>query len=255
MWRQGCKGGTVYRDESRTEQVLHVEKEEKIDVIDIRDTSVLDKGLRPALQCGVGPTFSINTPMGSMHITIRCDPETGEPYDLFINAGKGELGANAQAIARLVSMILRWPNQKYVSQATRLEMIREQLNKIPGHGQSGFGPNAVISFPDSLSRILHLYLKGEFPLSFLPFGTKPLKNLVNTVAQYVPHEVMTALFGEDIGEGLESHKVIKKALTLPTPAAVAPEANFDFCPRCGEAKFKKVAGECPKCIQCGYREC
>jgi ribonucleoside-diphosphate reductase alpha chain len=150
MWRQGCKGGTVYVDESRDEQVLHADEEEKaVDVISVVDHRPMEGALRPSLEHGIGPTFSIETPFSSIHVTFRCDSLTGEPYDFFVNAGKGEVAANAQGLARLVSMVLRWPDGEFIPQKARLEMIREQLAKIPGQSQRGVGPDAVVSLPDA----------------------------------------------------------------------------------------------------------
>jgi len=265
MWRQGCKGGTVYRDGSRTEQVLHAEKEEKIDVLEVVDKKEVRVGLRPPLEHGIGPTFSFQTNMMSTHVSIRCDPETGEPYDLFINAGKGEMGANAQAIARLISIILRWPNLTFIPQVTRLEMVRDQLEKIPGHGQSGIGPDATISFPDGIARVIRKYLEGDFPLSFLPLGEKPLKAMVEALSQHAPKELLDFFFKKEEKPETEeedsNNPETSKEVHLPPPKtypildAQFRRPRFDMCPHCGDSTFKKVAGECPKCVQCGYREC
>jgi ribonucleoside-diphosphate reductase alpha chain len=257
MWRQGCKGGTVYVDKSRDEQVLHVEEEKKDEfaIVSVVNHLPAIDGLRPALESGIGPTFSITMPVGgSVHITFRCDPITGEPYDFFINAGKGEVAANAQAIARLISMILRWPNNKYISQTGRCEMIREQLYKIPGQSQYGIGPNAVLSFPDAVAQSMDKFLKGDYPLSTMPLGVGQLKELLEDLAKCnVPPEIIKKWFvleqsnGEDQASAQAEKDFGVKDDTIRHYA--------DICPNCNEMGWLRVPGECPHCERCGYKEC
>ena len=252
MWRQGCKGGTVYVDQSRDEQVLHVKDDDKsVDVVSIVDHTLVEGGLRPPLDHGVGPTFSVDTPVGSIHVTFRCDPITGEPYDFFINAGKGEVAANAQAIARLISMYLRGPNGKYMSQTSRLEMIREQLAKIPGQSQRGFGVEKVVSLPDAVAWCIDRFLKGDYPLSSLPTGINQLKEMMEDLAKYgVPSKVLDHWFPPTNGDDDDSSE--------GSETFIEEEADgqyFDYCPSCNEPKWLNVSGKCPRCLACGYREC
>lgn len=253
MWRQGCKGGTVYVDQSRDEQVLHSDdaKSEGVDVVSVVDKTSLEGGLRPPLDSGIGPTFSVETPVGSVHSTFRCDPLTGEPYDFFINAGKGEVAANAQGLARMVSMHLRTPNNTYIPQKARLEMIREQLTKIPGASQRGFGPDAIVSLPDAVAYSINKFLEGDYPMSSLPTGQHQLDEMRKELAKHgVPLETLDDWF--PLNNTSEAPKVVN-------PEDFEEEDTkttyYDYCPRCNEPGWVNTSGKCPRCIKCGYKEC
>lgn len=169
MYRGGCKGGTVYRDGSRDRQVLYFANENEDDEeFETLATSV-EGTLRPKIKFGYGPILSQETPVGSVHLGIRARPEKlDEPYDLFIVSGKGDVGADVQAMARLISVILRWPDNASVSQKRRLAWIRDQLRNIPGRSQVGFGPEAVKSLPDAIAKIIGEYLSGKFTMEAPP---------------------------------------------------------------------------------------
>ncbi|MEO0070393.1 MAG: vitamin B12-dependent ribonucleotide reductase [candidate division WOR-3 bacterium] len=92
----GCKGVTVYRDGSRTGQVLSIKSAEAV---------VKPKGRPEVLQ---GVTRKITTGCGNLYVTINRD-ELGRVFEVFTNIGKAGVCAQvqAQAIGRLVSLALR----------------------------------------------------------------------------------------------------------------------------------------------------
>jgi ribonucleoside-diphosphate reductase alpha chain len=80
---------------------------------------------------------------------------------MFLNVGKAgsDIAGASEAIARLISMILRM--QSPVSQWDRLQEIENQLFGIGGRRSEGFGPNRVHSLPDAISQVIGEYLSGS----------------------------------------------------------------------------------------------
>jgi len=92
----GCKGVTVYRDGSRSGQVLAVKRKE----------STVNPKVRPLTLSGV--TRKMTTGCGNLYVTINRD-EAQRIFEVFTNIGKAGVCAQvqAQAIGRLVSLALR----------------------------------------------------------------------------------------------------------------------------------------------------
>jgi ribonucleoside-diphosphate reductase alpha chain len=66
--------------------------------------------------------------------------------------------AVAEALGRLVSLILRMPSP--LSARRRVEEVASQLSRIGGGQPTGFGPQRVLSLPDALARVLREHLGG-----------------------------------------------------------------------------------------------
>ncbi len=102
----GCKGITIYRDGSKTSQVLSAgtagQREERAG----RESGRLQPRVRPQLVKGV--TERLRTGHGNMYITINFDEE-GRPFELFAILGKagGCDSAQLEALTRLISLALR----------------------------------------------------------------------------------------------------------------------------------------------------
>ena len=108
-WETGCKAVTVYRDGSKSMQVLETGATDKGQ----DDRDLLVPRQRPASVRGV--TDRVRTGHGNMFVTINFD-EDGQPFEVFTTHGKagGCDAAHLDGISRLISMALRSgidPNQ------------------------------------------------------------------------------------------------------------------------------------------------
>ena len=116
-WELGCKGVTVYAQNSRDEQVLSAENrkfEYKLDYIQPISRSILNKTY--------GTTIDRKSACGKMFITINRD-EKGNIVESFVNVGKsGICKSNIDGINRLVSLSLR--------SGVKVEEIIDQLRGI-----------------------------------------------------------------------------------------------------------------------------
>ncbi len=202
MYRLGCKGGTIYRDKSRDEQVLHVKEEPKAEP---KTVEVSKPKVRPRPYKRRGVTVSKATPAGTAHIVMNDDDE-GRPFELFIEIGKGgsDIKAMAEALGRLASLVLRVSSP--LSPKERVQEIVKQLGGIGGPRSTGFGKARVRSLPDALAQALEEnYLGAEEEMD------------VATPAYRV----------EVLGEG-------KPELGI--------EAFADLCPECGNTSFVYTEG-------------
>ena len=108
-WETGCKAVTVYRDGSKSMQVLETGASDKKQ----DDEELLVPRQRPASVRGV--TDRVRTGHGNMFVTVNFD-EDGSPFEVFTTHGKagGCDAAHLDGISRLISMALRSgidPNQ------------------------------------------------------------------------------------------------------------------------------------------------
>lgn len=160
MYRLGCKGGTVYRDGSRDEQVLMLKERQPEAVSAAQSTSAPEVKARPRQM--LGTTHRIATPLGKAYITVNRNPE-GEPFEVFVNLGKAgsDLAADAEAIGRLISLSLRMPSP--LAPNERLAKIIEELDGIGGSRTVGFGPDRVRSLPDGIAHALQEEAYGAPP--------------------------------------------------------------------------------------------
>jgi ribonucleoside-diphosphate reductase alpha chain len=151
MYDLGCKGGTVYRDGSRDEQVLSLSE--------AKPEPVMDRSVKPRPRHMVGTTYRIATPLGKAYVTVN-RTGAGEPFEVFVNLGKAgsDLSADAEAIGRLISLMLRLPSP--LGAEERLERVMEELSGIGGSRAVGFGAERVRSLPDGISHAIQQELAG-----------------------------------------------------------------------------------------------
>lgn len=142
-WEAGCKGITIYRDSSRSKQVLNVGDGAKDDT--------LKPTKRPMTLSG--HTTSIKTALGNLFVTVNA--ADGKPFELFAQIGKAgsDVVAFTEAIARLISLALRC--------GVNVDEIVAQLEGIGGARSVGFGPNRIMSVPDAIGQGLRKLAQVE----------------------------------------------------------------------------------------------
>lgn len=150
----GCKGVTIYRDASRSEQVLHTKA----------DDAAHEPVAAPAPDVEVYPlpaevsgrTYRKETPAGTARVVIN--EVDGQPFEVFMLLGRAgsEVQSFMEALGRVISLYLRSNGQ--LSARRRLELAMDQLQGIGGANQMGFGPNKVLSVVDGIGKLLEGYL-------------------------------------------------------------------------------------------------
>lgn len=146
------KGITVYRDGCKEYQVLSAkqttEKEPQHSTENIADRL---KAPRPRKIAGT--TERIETPVGTLFVTINC--ADGGLYEVFLNIGKAgaDVTADAEGYGRLLSTIFK--------AGIPPEMVIDQLRGIGGSGSIGFGKKRVRSLPDAIARVLEMYVEEQ----------------------------------------------------------------------------------------------
>jgi len=160
----GCLGITVFRDGCKAAhggQVLHVgtaktaaEPEKKAKAAGEDAPAVkMEPTVKPRPRTLRGVTYRIDTPLGTGYVHVNQGP-SGEPFEVFLNVGKAgsDVQADAEALGRLISLILRMPSP--LSPRERVEEIVKQLDRIGGRRDAGLGPARVRSIPDAIAQVL-----------------------------------------------------------------------------------------------------
>jgi ribonucleoside-diphosphate reductase alpha chain len=220
MYDLGCKGGTIYRDGSRDEQVLNLKKEEEEQAeSSARSQEPVRSRVRPTILHGI--TYKKHTPIGTAYITVNSDGEhKEEPFEIFINVAKvgSDVAADAEGIGRLISLILRMPSP--MTPAERAENVIAQLRSIGSGRQRGFGKNRVMSLPDAIAQAIEEHI-GKERTDDYRYPELPDEEEENEKKQF--------------------------SFSFNEPPA-------DLCPVCGNATFMFIEG-CKKCHSCGHSEC
>jgi len=145
-WELGCKGVTIYRDGSRSKQVLSLKDNKKEAIFVEKRPEILE-----------GFTRKIKTGLGYLYVTVS--DLDGSPFEVFATIGKSgrSTTAKTEAIGRIVSLALR--------SGVRVEDIVKQLKGIGGEHPVFQNGGLVLSIPDAIARILEdRYMKeGKKP--------------------------------------------------------------------------------------------
>ncbi len=218
-WETKCKAVTVYRDGSKSMQVLETGTEGSADDAMDDDAAIesllpLKRRKRPATMYGV--TECIRTAHGTMYVTINFD-ENGKPFELFTQIGKagGVEMAHLEGLARMVSLCLR--------SGIDSEAIINQLSGITSEPRWDGGV-LIRSAEDGVAHVLKRYLHGSDATSSVNIGRGA--------------SVQPGLFAPPNGGDYEH-----------TPAAL-PSGG---CPKCSGRVVHQEG--CMRCLECGYTKC
>lgn len=180
----GIKAVAIYRDQSKSTQVLNAGKglpmnqmtQEMVDDIDpttsrlvqaLMADPLLGKDGKAAIRIvnpereavAVRPvslsgyTERVETGIGALYVTVN--ERDGSPFELFAQVGRAgsEVSAFTEGLARLTSLALR--------SGVPANEVATQLIGIGGSHTNGFGNNKILSVPDALGKVLMHILHNE----------------------------------------------------------------------------------------------
>jgi ribonucleoside-diphosphate reductase alpha chain len=216
-WETGCKAVTVYRDGSKSMQVLETGSAEE-DRVKVSEQHLLVPRQRPRSVSGI--TDRVRTGHGTLYVTINFDEE-GRPFEVFTAQGKagGCDSAQLEAISRLASLALRSgidPGQ-----------VVDQLKGITCCPVWD-GGTLVRSSADAVSLVLsHHLVDGERGGA----------------------EQVQAATGEDVAQlGL-----FPSTQETTAPVDGRPIPSGARCPECSGYLIHQEG--CLRCLDCGYNKC
>ncbi|MGM0604608.1 MAG: adenosylcobalamin-dependent ribonucleoside-diphosphate reductase [Halobacteriota archaeon] len=278
IYDHGGKGVTVYRDGTRSKQVLttraknadfadDAEAAEQIvaqieavfggleDFLDNEEVrselsaeleelfAATEEGLgkkRPRPDVLYGVTQRIDTGYGKLYVNINEDAD-GRPFELFANIGNsgGFTASFTEALAKTISTALR--------SGVDPEEIADELKGIRSPKVAWDKGEQINSIPDAIGTAMQRYLRGEID--------KP----------YPKQQNLTELEGEsaadsqktDGGAAVESTAGGKPDRETPTTDAtddLLAAGESPECPECGNMTLYYSEG-CKTCESCGWSEC
>ena len=152
----GCKGVTIYRDRSRTKQVLYkgVVSPSKDP---LKEEEVFREGERkPKARHDVihGSTRKVHTGCGNLYVTVNEDGE-GHLFEIFNQIGKagGCAASQSEAIGRLVSLAFR--------SGIEPEDIVRQLKGISCHTPVWYREGKILSCSDAVAKAIEWHLQEK----------------------------------------------------------------------------------------------
>jgi ribonucleoside-diphosphate reductase alpha chain len=152
----GCKGLTIYRDGSRDQQVLNIQR---------KAAEPPRVAPRPRPERTYGVTQRMNTGCGKLYVTLNSD-DLG-PCEVFAQMGKAGGCANSQieATGRLISLALR--------SGVKPASILRQLMGIRCPSPVWQEGEMVLSCSDAIARVLNEYCQSGFSHMVAEMGACP----------------------------------------------------------------------------------
>ncbi|MCF7886900.1 MAG: TSCPD domain-containing protein [Candidatus Omnitrophica bacterium] len=211
-YKLNCKGLTVYRDGSRSGQVLTISKEKEKNE-GKKETVPYPK---PRPEVILGTTTKVTTGCGNLYVTLNQD-ENGSFFEVFTQMGKagGCAASQLEAVGRLVSLALRG--------GIDIKVIVEQLKGIRCPSPSWDKGKKIFSCSDAISRVLEKRGLDQ-------------KDKIKTKA---------VALSEESGSQIQKEKVkVKKASHNVNVVGVCPDCGFALrhqegcliCDACGYSK-------------------
>lgn len=224
-YESGCKGVTIYRDNSRDEQVLSKSKTTKEpDALQAAGNKIIP---RPRPNVTTGMTTKISTGCGNLYVTINED-EKGLPFEVFMSMGKagGCAMSQLEAIGRLVSLALR--------SGIDTNSITEQMRGIRCPSPSWEKGGRIFSCSDAIARVIERRAQDM----------RLKRSVGNREGLLKEGESATdALSASASSDGSDYKTAIK----------TKAENMVGVCPDCGGVLWH-VEG-CMVCKSCGYSKC
>lgn len=291
MYDLGCKGGTIYRDGSRDEQILATdssklgkdvaeqieqmkEKQEKVeapkieaseveaeisqDIMTVHGQNIQFKvAPRERPQAMHGMTYKMNTAYGHLYVTVNEDKHGA--FEVFASLGKsgGFFSAQTEAITRLISLSLR--------SNVAIEEIIDQLKGIRGPDVTFADGEMIFSLPDAIGKVLEKHVnhkQQELELGFpKPNNVSQQNNQMYlgkdtdkaelTVADLIPEVTM-----EPVVETISEEQIKTNGHLTYKRTEKISIANFGSVPVCPTCSNMMVMAEgCMKCPACGFSKC
>lgn len=156
VYENGGKSVTFYRDGSRSKQVNTTRK----DNTDVNAEEGGSSDSNPTLEprerpkTTPGETHQIDTPQGTLYVTINED-WSGEPFEMFMTIGKsgGTIESFSEGLARMVSLNLR--------SGVKLDSIIDQLQNIRSPEVQFDNGETIYSVPDAVATVLERYQETD----------------------------------------------------------------------------------------------
>lgn len=213
----GCKGVTIYRDRSRTKQVLYKgvvsPSKDSLKEEEFREGERKPKARHDVIH---GSTRKIHTGCGNLYVTVNEDQE-GHLFEIFNQIGKagGCAASQSEAIGRLVSLAFR--------SGIEPEDVVRQLKGISCHTPVWYRGGKILSCSDAVAKAIewHLQEKERRP--------NPEAEIKITLPKHPP-----------VGE--RGHP----------PKSIGLIFQRGACPECGGPLIFEEG--CAKCF-CGYSDC
>ena len=222
-YETGCKSITVYRDGSKSEQVLEVATTRPVETppVPVVEAPPAAPKPRPRPVSVLGRTDRIRTGHGNMYVNITFDDQ-GNPFEVFSTVGKagGCDSANLEAVSRLASLALR-SGVHPINVVGQLQGIR----CCPAWDNH----KLVQSAPDAMAHVLGAYV-GEG-------DSTDVEVMPVSHAEAVQESLFSPIAGgSDAYSGL-------------------PMGYGSFCPKCGGGMVMQEG--CMNCVEptCGYSKC
>lgn len=263
MYKLGCKGGTIYRDGSRSEQILTQKEDKKDQEPKIDHTHVHTEPAgkvipRTRPEALAGKTYRIRTGYGNLYITVNEDAQ-GNPFEVFAQIGKagGFFAGQAEAISRLASLSLRC--------GIEIHELIEQLKGIRGPQVSWSEGGMILSLPDAIGQVLEKHIAGkqaQLDLNIEPAAETEVDDIEAQAEQELAQTAASnqSEIAEVAGLTIEAvhSSVVTDTVTIgqATPKkqrSIADYGDAPVCPSCGS--MLALGEGCLYCQGCGWSKC
>ncbi|MBI6546897.1 MAG: vitamin B12-dependent ribonucleotide reductase [Cyanobacteria bacterium NC_groundwater_1444_Ag_S-0.65um_54_12] len=216
-YQSGCKGITVYRDNTRQRQPLSLQKSpaEELPLLTAETTAEEAPLWQPRVRSEdlYGFTRFTLTGDGKLYTTINYDEHGMREVFTIVGRSGGTIFSLSEALGRLASLALQYN--------IPVDEIANKLIGIRGANPLGFGRKQILSIPDALGRVLK-----DAP-----------RRLGSVLAKHPSNVTVSA----------------KLFSALPGQQAVEIYGESPECPECGN---RLEFGEgCSTCRGCGYSRC